>query len=73
MTSAGPPFAKTAFDDIEVLVSIPALLLKYYETEKLLVLQGDVSEKCLAWGGSLLQNENPIAYASWALTTTEMN
>ena len=59
-----------AFDDIKELVSSPPLL-KYYEPSKPLVLQCDASEKGL--GASLLQDGNPIAYASRALTSTETN
>ena len=46
-------------------------LLKYYEPDKPLVLQCDASEKGL--GASLLQDGKSVAYASRALTTTEMN
>ena len=59
-----------AFDDIKKLVSSPPLL-KYYEPDKSLILQCGTSEKGL--GASLLQDGKPIAYASKALTTTEMN
>ena len=59
-----------AFDDIKKHVSNPPLL-KYYEPEKVLVLQCDASEKGL--GASPMQDEKPIAYASRALTPTETN
>lgn len=59
-----------AFENIKKLVSsLP--LLKYYEPDKPLALQCDASEKGL--GASLLQDRKPIAYASRALTSTEMN
>ena len=59
-----------AFKNITKLVPSPPLL-KYYEPGKPLVLQCDASEKGL--GALLLQDGEPIAYASRALTTTEMN
>jgi hypothetical protein len=59
-----------AFDNIKALVSTPPLL-KYYEPDKPLLLQCDTSEKGL--GASLMQEGRPIAYASRALTSTEIN
>ena len=50
-----------AFDNIKKIVLNPPLL-RYYEPEKVLVLQFDASEKGL--GTSLMQDEKPIAYAS---------
>ena len=59
-----------AFDKIKALVSTPPLL-KYYEPDKPLVLQCDASEKGL--GASLMQEGQPLEYASRALTSTESN
>ena len=59
-----------AFDSIKALVSTPPLL-KYYESDKPLLLQCDASEKGL--GASLMQEGRPIAYASRALTSPESN
>ena len=46
-------------------------LLKYYECEKDLVIQCDVSEGGL--GAALLEDGRPLAYASRALTAAERN
>ena len=45
--------------------------MKYCEPDKPLVLQCDASEKGL--GASLLEDGKPVAHASGALTTTDMN
>ena len=59
-----------AFSRIKELVTAPPLL-KYYECEKDLVIQCDVSEGGL--GAALLQDGRLLAYASRALTAAERN
>jgi len=53
----------------ELLVSAP--VLKYYDMNQEVTIQSDASEKGL--GGTLLQNGQPVAFASRALTKTEEN
>lgn len=57
-----------AFDKIKRMVTT-APVLAFYSSKKNLVIQCDASEKGL--GAALLQDKQPIAYASRALTDTE--
>lgn len=57
-----------AFEKAKELVS-QAPLLKYYNPEEDFTVQCDASEKGL--GAALMQNEQPIAFASHALTDQE--
>ena len=57
-----------AFGKIKKLVS-EALVLRYYDPKKSFVIQYDVSEKGM--GAALLQEGQPLAYISCALTDTE--
>lgn len=57
-----------AFAKIRKLVS-EAPVLRYYDHRKPLVIQYDASEKGM--GAALLQEGQPLAYISWALTDTE--
>ena len=53
----------------ELLAAAP--VLKYYDVNQEVTIQADASEKGL--GGTLLQNGQPIAFASRALNKTEQN
>ena len=57
-----------AFDDVKKLVT-NAPILSYYDSKKPLMIQCDASEKGL--GAALLQEGQPIVFASRALTDTE--
>ena len=57
-----------AFGKIKKLVS-EAPVLRYYDPNKSLVIQCDASEKGM--GAALLQEGQPLAYISRALTDTE--
>ena len=59
---------ETVFLEIQRLVS-EAPILRYYDPNKRLVIQCDASQKGL--GAALLQDGQPLAYASRALTETE--
>ena len=60
--------ATAAFEDVKKLVT-NAPILSYYDSKKPLMIQCDASEKGL--GAALLQEGQPIAFASRALTDTE--
>ena len=62
------PSQENAFTEVKSLV-INAPVLMYYDETKPLIIQCDASQKGL--GAALLQNEQPIAFASRALTDTE--
>ena len=57
-----------AFEDVKKLVT-NAPILSYYDSKKPLMIQCGASEKGL--GAALLQEGQPIAFASRALTDTE--
>ena len=57
-----------AFEDVKKLVT-NAPILSYYDSKKPLMIQCDASDKGL--GAALLQEGQPIAFASRALTDTE--
>ena len=59
---------EAAFEKVKELVT-EAPLLKYYSPGKELTVQCDASEKGL--GAALMQNGQPIAFASRALTDPE--
>ena len=59
---------KEGFEKIEKLVS-EAPVLQYYDVTKPVKIQCDASGKVL--GAVLLQDENPVCYASRALTGAE--
>lgn len=59
-----------AFHEIKKLV-IEAPILRYFDSEKSVVIQCDASSTGL--GGVLLQEGRPVAFASRALTKTEQN
>ena len=59
-----------AFDRIKNMLT-QAPLLKYYDVSREVTIQCDASEKGL--GATLLQDEQPVAYASRALTQAERN
>jgi len=65
----GPEHAK-AFDTIKQLIS-SAPLLRHYNPEEDLVVQCDASKDGI--GACLLQNGQPIAYASRTMTPAEQN
>ena len=61
---------KTSFEKLkELLTSAP--VLKFYDVKKPITLSVDSSKDGL--GGCILQDDQPIAYASRALTTTQKN
>jgi hypothetical protein len=73
LTKAGTPWnwsevQDKAFTEVKRLVS-EAPILRYYDANKPLTIQCDSSEKGL--GAALLQEEQPLAYISRALTETE--
>ena len=59
-----------AFDDVKTALS-QAPALRYFDPAKDLVLQCDASESGL--GACLLQDDQPVVYASRSLTETERN
>lgn len=85
LSNAAEPLRQLTRDDAdftwekvhdEALAQIKRLVtstpvLKYYDPETELVLQGDASETGL--GAALMQDGKPVAYASWALPATERN
>ena len=58
-----------AFEDVKKLVT-NAPIISYYDSKKPLMIQCDASGKGL--GAALLQEGQPIAFASRALTDTEI-
>ena len=59
-----------AFQDVKNLVA-KAPILKYYNVDEEVTLQCDASERGL--GATLLQNGQPVAFASRTLSSTERN
>ena len=59
-----------AFESIQKAIT-EAPVLKYYNSEEPVTLQCDASDTGL--GATLLQNQQPVAYGSRALTATERN
>ena len=64
------PEAEKAYKKIKKMVS-ETPLLRYYQPSKELLIEWDASSKGL--GAALMQDSQPIGYASRALTSTEQN
>ena len=61
-----------SFDKVkDILTQTPGPVLAYYDASKELILQVDASKYGL--GATLIQEGRPLAYASKALTPTEVN
>lgn len=64
------PHQKKAFDEIKQALSSPSVL-RFYNVNKNVTLQADASSYAL--GAAILQESQPVAYASRSLTKAERN